>query len=275
MADLYAVVGNPIKHSKSPAIHGQFAQQTQEAVDYTKLLAPLDNFSGFVRDFFAQGGKGLNVTVPFKEQAWELSQRLSPAAQLAGAVNTLYLNDAGELCGDNTDGVGMVRDIIVNQGCEIAGKRVLILGAGGAVRGVLQPVIAQAPAAITIANRTASKAEALADLVHELMPVSACGYPDLEGQTFDVVINGTSASLGGSLPSLPANLLAPNAWVYDMMYGAEPTIFMAWAADHGADKTIDGLGMLVEQAAESFNIWRGVRPDSAPVLASLRQELTV
>ena len=274
MTDRYAVFGNPIKHSKSPQIHAAFAKSTDQDLTYEAICVPEDSFTAHVESFLSEQGKGLNITIPFKQQAWELAEVLSPRAELAGAVNTLYRNQQGQLCGDNTDGVGMVRDIVRNHGGQLRDKRVLILGAGGAVRGVLQPVLEQQPATLVIANRTASKAEDLAELVKDLGAVKGCGYDTLQGQCFDIVINGTAASLQGEVPPLPDDLLAENAWCYDMMYAAEPTAFCLWAEAHGADKAIDGLGMLVEQAAQSFLIWRGVEPDSQSVIQQIRQSLT-
>ena len=270
--DQYQVLGNPIKQSKSPAIHAAFADNTLQDLEYSAQLVAESNFEAYVKDFFAKGGKGLNITVPFKQRAFALAKHPSAAAALAAAANTLWCNASGEICADNTDGVGMVRDMTVNLGGELIGKRVLILGAGGAVRGVLEPVLAQQPSLVVIANRTLSKAEELAQAVQHLGKVEACGFTEVEGQ-FDWVINGTSASLSGDLPPLPAGILAAGARTYDMMYGAEPTVFSQWALEQGAAQADDGLGMLVEQAAESFTIWRGVRPQTAQVLAGLRAQL--
>jgi shikimate dehydrogenase len=272
--DLYAVVGNPIHHSKSPKIHGEFAVQANEALEYSAIQAPLDGFSDTVQSFFKSGGKGLNITVPFKEQAWQLSAELSERARLAGAVNTLYLNDKGEICGENTDGIGLVRDLTLNHKVELKGKRILILGAGGAVRGVLLPLLKEHPESITIANRTVSKAEQLTELFtgHDLIKpgkLTACGFTDLN-QPFDIIINGTSASLQGDLPPLPDIIVADSTVAYDMMYSPETTIFNRWAEKQGATMMLDGLGMLVEQAAESFFIWRDVRVNTGPVLNILR-----
>jgi len=273
MTDRYAVFGNPIMHSKSPLIHTAFARQTSEALKYDAILVAEDDFSEAVGNFLGGVGKGLNVTIPFKEEAWALAQQHSARAKLAGAVNTLYRNAQGELCGDNTDGVGLVTDITVNHGGEIRGKTLLILGAGGAVRGVLEPILAQQPARLVIANRTLARAENLVELFADYGDIEASGFADLEGQKFDLVINGTAASLQGEVPPLPDGLLNSGAWCYDMMYGAEPTAFNVWALDHGAEKALDGLGMLVEQAAESFSIWRGSRPDTSEVIQELRHQL--
>lgn len=269
--DRYGVFGNPIGHSKSPQIHRLFAQQTGQALSYEPLLAPLEGFARFARDFFISG-RGANVTVPFKEEAYRLADQLSERAQRAGAVNTLKKLEDGTLLGDNTDGIGLVRDLLDNAGVVLQGKRILLLGAGGAVRGVLEPLLAQRPAELVIANRTLSKAQQLAGEFAELGQLSACAFDQLAGP-FDVIINGTSASLGGALPPLDDSLIGSgDTLCYDMMYGAGPTPFCAWAASHHA-QTRDGLGMLVEQAAAAFEIWRGVRPETAAVLAQLRGQL--
>jgi shikimate dehydrogenase len=278
--DQYQVLGNPIKHSKSPAIHKVFVDQTAQDMEYSAQLVAEDDFETYVQEFFSTDGKegskvkgkGLNITVPFKQRAFALAKHPSAAASLAEAANTLWCNADGELCADNTDGVGMVRDITANLAGSLAGKRVLILGAGGAVRGVLEPVLAQNPSELVIANRTVSKAQDLAKAVQHLGKVSACGFTQVTGQ-FDWIINGTSASLSGDLPPLPAGILAQGARTYDMMYGAEPTVFSQWAKQQGATQADDGLGMLVEQAAEAFTIWRGVRPQTQQVLADLRAQL--
>ncbi|MCY1391211.1 Shikimate dehydrogenase (NADP(+)) [compost metagenome] len=270
--DRYVVFGNPIGHSKSPLIHRLFAEQTGQQLDYSALLAPLDDFTAFARAFFQQG-RGANVTVPFKEEAFHLADSLTPRAQRAGAVNTLSKLADGSLQGDNTDGAGLVRDLTVNAGTSLTGKRILLLGAGGAVRGVLEPLLAEKPSSLVIANRTVEKAEMLAELFGDLGPVSASGFNWL-AEPVDLIINATSASLAGELPPINASLIQPGHTVcYDMMYGKEPTPFCAWASEHRAARVFDGLGMLAEQAAEAFFIWRGVRPDTAPVLAELRRLL--
>ncbi|MEX6500573.1 shikimate dehydrogenase [Pseudomonas zhanjiangensis] len=270
--DRYGVFGNPIGHSKSPLIHRLFAEQTGQQLSYEALLAPLEDFPGFARAFFVEG-KGANVTVPFKEQAFQLADSLSARARRAGAVNTLKKLDDGSLLGDNTDGAGLVRDLKVNAGFDLRGKRVLLLGAGGAVRGVLEPLLAERPASLVIANRTVEKAEQLAAEFADLGPVVASGFDWIDAPV-DLIVNGTSASLAGELPPIAASLIEPGrSLCYDMMYGKEPTAFNRWAAEQGAARTLDGLGMLVEQAAEAFYLWRGVRPDSAPVLAELRRQL--
>lgn len=270
MTDRYCVFGHPVGHSKSPAIHAAFAAQTGEPIEYTAIEAPLDDFAGAWRRFTAEGGRGANVTVPFKEEAFRLCDTLSERARRAGAVNTLILGGNGLTYGDTTDGVGLVRDL-VGHGVALRGARVLVLGAGGAVRGVLEPLLAEAPASLFVANRTAEKAAGLAADFHDLGEIEGGGFDAVAGP-FDLVINGTSASLAGDLPPLPDDLFAPGATAYDMMYGAEPTVFLRWAAVRGA-RPLDGLGMLVEQAAESFFQWRGKRPETAPVRERLRQAL--
>lgn len=272
MTDQYAVFGNPINHSKSPNIHRQFAEQTGQDMHYSKQLVNEGEFNSSAEAFFAQGGKGLNITVPFKLDAYHFAQILTPRAQRAGAVNTLALQNDGTILGDNTDGIGMVHDMH-NLGWELRDKRILVLGAGGAVRGVLQPLLAEHPQQVVIANRTFVKAEELEKQFHDLGNIQARSFEDLNGQQFDIVINGTSASLSGDLPPLPANLLASNACCYDMMYGSEPTVFMQWAIQQGAVNVADGLGMLVGQAAEAFYIWRHIRPEVIPVIMSMRHQL--
>ena len=270
--DNYAVMGNPIAHSKSPRIHALFAEQTGEPVHYEAIQVDPGGFSQAVGNFDASGGKGLNITVPFKQEAWELVNERSERAERAGAVNTIRFGD-GKLFGDNTDGIGLVNDLLNNQ-IEIRDRRVLLMGAGGAARGVLAPLLEQHPAQLVIANRTAEKARDLAAAFGDLGPVEGCGFEALQNKQFDVVINATAASLQGELPPLPDALLAVDACCYDMMYGSEPTPFMQWATQHGARQVLDGLGMLVEQAAESFYVWRGVRPETRPVIEQLRKELS-
>lgn len=272
MTDQYVVFGNPIGHSKSPLIHRLFAEQTGQVLEYTTALAPLDDFTAFATAFFRHG-RGANVTVPFKEQAFRLADSLTERAQRAGAVNTLIKLPDGGLRGDNTDGAGLVRDLTVNHGVTLKGKRVLVLGAGGAVRGALEPLLAEQPEVIVIANRTVEKAEQLAKEFSDLGPVFPSGFDWLE-EPVDIIINATSASLSGELPAIASGLIQPGeTFCYDMMYGNEPTAFCRWAAEHKAGHAVDGLGMLVEQAAEAFLQWRGVRPESAPVLAELRRLL--
>ncbi len=264
MPERYAVIGHPVAHSKSPWIHAQFARATGEDIAYEAVDAPPEGFVAAVEKFRAGGGKGLNVTLPFKAQAFRYCAGSSARATAAQAVNTLVL-DRGQPFGDNTDGVGLLRDLTVNLGRRVAGAQVLLLGAGGAARGVLAPLAEAGAAGIVIANRTLARAEALAAGVPG---VAVCGFETLAGRAFDLVVNATSAGLGGELPRLPPGLFRPGALAYDMMYGRD-TEFLAMARAAGA-ATSDGLGMLVEQAAESFLVWRGVRPDTRAVLAALR-----
>ena len=273
MTDRYAVIGNPVAHSRSPRIHAEFARATGEDLAYEAILAPLEGFAAAVAAFRAAGGRGLNVTVPFKLEAYRLASRRTPRAEQAGAVNTLSFVGEDAL-GDNTDGVGLVRDLEANLGAAIAGHRVLLLGAGGAARGVLFPLLGRRPAALTIANRTGSRAVELAALAAARRHACAgIGFPELAGQAFDIVVNSTSASLSGEAPELPAGVFAPGSLAYDMVYGQGVTPFLAAARADGATRIADGLGMLVEQAAESFLVWRGVRPETAPVIRLLAAEL--
>jgi shikimate dehydrogenase len=266
--DRYAVMGNPIAHSKSPAIHTAFARQTGQSLEYTAIRVEPGGFPEAVQTFRAQGGRGLNVTVPFKEDAYLLAETRSERAERARAVNTLVLPETGPLHGDNTDGVGLVRDLTANHSVALAGQAILLLGAGGAARGVLGPLLAAGPERVFVANRTASRAVELAGALADLGEVQGGGFDEVEG-AFDLIINATAASLAGELPPL-ADATADGAVCYDLMYAAEPTPFMRWAAERGAARTLDGLGMLVEQAAESFHVWRGVRPDTLPVIEALR-----
>ncbi|CAM3030241.1 shikimate dehydrogenase [Shewanella amazonensis] len=269
MTDRFAVFGNPISHSKSPQIHAMFAKETGQTLTYEAILAPLDGFAEAVTAFMAAGGCGANVTVPFKEQAFTLCDELSDDARIAGAVNTLIKLPDGRLRGDNTDGMGLVADLI-RHGVELNNKRVLLVGAGGAARGALLPLV-RAGAKLTISNRTLSKAEALAALCPKVN-VEVISGSHIRSP-FDVIINSTSASLSGDLPVIAANAIDNQTVCYDMMYGAKPTVFNEWARSLGAKICIDGLGMLVGQAAESFYLWRRVRPNAAPVLQTLRQSL--
>ncbi|MFD1216730.1 shikimate dehydrogenase [Microbulbifer celer] len=271
MTDRYAVIGNPIKQSMSPDIHGAFARETAQDMEYGKLFAEVDGFKPVVDKFFADGGKGLNITAPFKLDAFDYADSLSERARTAGAVNTLALQNDGTLLGDNTDGPGLVSDIVNNLGWKIAGQKVLVLGAGGATRGTLLPLLKQQPAQLHIANRTAHKAQQLAEDFSGYGAITASGL-DAVPEGFDLVINASAASLSGELPPLSPRALAEGCCAYDMVYGAQPTPFMRWAAELGAEVS-DGLGMLVGQAAESFALWRGVRPQVAPVLTMLRDRL--
>ncbi len=270
--DQYAVIGNPINHSKSPLIHRSFAYQTGQTLAYKTILVSTDIgvFTKAVQTFQQSGGKGLNVTIPFKQQAWEIAQQRTSRAEQAGALNTLWFDEHGTIYGDNTDGVGLVRDLTVNYRFALRDKKILIMGAGGAVRGILEPILAENPANCSIVNRTVSKVQALADLFPRINVIS---YDALQGE-YDLIINGTSASLQSQLPPLPdKGLILNKTWCYDMMYGVNDTLFIQWAKQHGVAKAIDGLGMLVEQAAESFYLWRHVRPETAGVIQKLRMTL--
>ena len=277
MTDFYAVIGNPIEHSKSPVIHHAFAQLTHQDIQYERVLAPLDGFTETVHGLISHDFQGANVTVPFKLEAYAMANQLTERAQDAGAVNTLIFTPQG-IVGDNTDGVGLVRDITQNIGVSFAGKRVLLIGAGGASEGVLHPILAEQPALLIITNRTLDKALNMVKRVEArdemlFVSVNAYAFDDLAGQQFDIVINATSAGLSDSQLPLPASIFAPNALAYDMMYG-RVTPFMAFARQHGAS-VFDGLGMLVEQAAEAFFVWRGVRPPTAPVIEMFKQQAKV
>jgi shikimate dehydrogenase len=266
---LYAVMGNPIDHSLSPQIHAMFAQQCGIRLDYRRIHVDVGGFPQAVDSFRAEGGQGLNVTVPFKIEAWELADERTDRAQVAGAANTLWFTN-DRIHADNTDGAGMCRDITVNLGFPVAGRSVLVIGAGGAVRGVLGPLLDEGPSGVMIANRSVDRAELLAGVFSDRARMETGGFDALPGRSFDLVVNGTSASLQGELPPLPDGLFTEGALAYDMMYGSAPTLFLRWAADHGAARTADGLGMLVEQAAESFHVWHGRRPDTGPVIEKLR-----
>jgi shikimate dehydrogenase len=273
MTDRYAVIGNPIAHSKSPAIHAAFAAQTAQDLSYEALLAPLDRFADAVAAFRASGGRGMNITVPFKEEAWRLADRLTDRARLAGAVNTFVFGD--DVLGDNTDGAGLVRDL-ETLGCRLPGARVLLLGAGGAARGVILPLLDAGVARLFVANRTADKAHALQAEFAGLDArgaLGAGGWQEAADAPYDVVINATSASLSDEAPPLPAGLYAPGSLAYDMVYGRGLTAYLKQAREQGAARLADGLGMLVEQAAEAFALWRGVRPGTAAVRATLRAAL--
>jgi shikimate dehydrogenase len=271
MTDLYAVIGNPVEHSRSPLIHAEFARQTRQPVSYGKLYAEIAGFEAVVQRFREEGGRGVNVTVPFKHRAYALASIRSRRAEEAQAVNTLSF-EADGIKADNTDGVGLVRDLTRNLGCAIQNRRVLVMGAGGAAYGVCGPLLDAGPATLVVANRTPDKAMDLATRFAGLFPaapeVTGAGYAELEGREFDLVINATSAGLSGEMPALPAGVFAPGALAYDLVYGKD-TPFLALAARAGA-RAADGLGMLVEQAAESFYLWRGMRPDTAPVIELLR-----
>lgn len=269
--DRYAVIGNPVAHSKSPEIHAWFAAQTAQDLIYERLLAPMEGFADTVRAFIHGGGRGANVTVPFKLEAYALANVLSERAQAAGAVNTLSF-DSDRIVGDNTDGVGLVTDIVSNAGMVLRGKRVLLLGAGGAARGVVLPLLSEHPAQLMIANRTKSKAlDLAAHFSNRQNNLKAAAFSELN-EPFDIIINATSASLADEVPAIPISLFNDRVFAYDMMYGAQLTSFLRLASSRGATPR-DGLGMLVEQAAESFFVWRGLRPATAPVYARLRASL--
>lgn len=270
MTDRYAVFGNPIAQSKSPRIHQLFAEASAQDLDYVAQLVAPDQFEVAAEKFFAEGGLGLNITLPFKQDAYAFARRLSAPARVAGAVNTLA-REGNDIVGYNTDGAGLLHDLQARLRWPVANKRVLILGAGGAVRGVLGPLLDASPALLVIANRTHAKAEQLARGFEGYGPIQACQMDALK-QPFDLIINGTSASLGNQAIELPEGILNESSFCYDMVYGAQPTAFMLWAQAHGASAA-DGLGMLVAQAAESFRIWRGVMPDFVKVVATLRAEM--
>jgi len=262
----YGVMGHPIQHSWSPKIHQLFATQTNQQLIYQAILVPLDGFAQALDDFQAQGGKGLNVTLPFKQQAYQCVDVLSERAKLACAINTIQFNSDGSRLGDNTDGVGFIRDVTLNYKFPILNKRVLVLGAGGAVRGIIDPLLKQSPKLMVIANRTEENAHALVTQSDKRSSnIQACSLSELAQFEFDLIINGTSASLLGDDIDLPGNILSAHAYCYDMVYGKGATPFMQWALKNNAAIVSDGLGMLIEQAAESFYIWRGIRPDTQAV----------
>ena len=274
MTDRYAVIGNPVAHSRSPEIHAMFARQTAQNMEYIRLLSPLDGFRATVESFVAEGGRGANVTVPFKLEAFDLAHLASARAKAARAANFLNF-DEGRIQADNTDGCGLLRDITVNLDFGIRGMRVLLMGAGGAAQGVLLPLLEEHPALLTIVNRTPEKAVRLAESARHMAAagqtvVSGVGYSELRGKHFDLVINGTSSSLSNERPPLPEGLFTQGSLAYEMMYGKGLTPFLTYAAEQGASRMADGLGMLVEQAAESFRLWRGVEPQTRPVIEALR-----
>lgn len=270
MTDRYAVIGNPIHHSKSPFIHSEFARQTQQDICYEALLSPLDQFATTVRSFQNQGGQGLNVTLPFKVEAFRLATQLTERAQLAQAVNTLQFCGNNEILGDNTDGAGLVRDIEVNQAVAIRNKNILLMGAGGAARGVILPLLRLEPNQLTIANRTLDKAIELQQQFAHFGNIRSASYQELAQEKFDIIINATSASLANELPALTPNVFAMQTLAYDMMYGRQLTPFLQFAQHNGVSRLVDGIGMLVEQAAESFYLWRGIRPETKTVIHMLR-----
>jgi len=271
MTDQYAVIGNPIAHSKSPLIHQAFAKQCDQDLSYIAELIPLNDLIQRIKHLQQQGFKGLNVTVPFKEQVWQYIENKSERAKLAGAVNTIIFNKDGSIYGDNTDGIGLCRDLIKNQSVALSQRRILLLGAGGAARGVIQPLLSYQPSELIIANRTVGKAQTLATLFADFGPIEASPFEAITGQ-FDIIINATAASLHGEVPPIPSSVLSPNTCCYDMMYAEGDTAFTQWAKAHNVIHTIDGLGMLIEQAAEAFYLWRGVKPDTQDVINLIRQQ---
>ena len=272
MTDRYAVIGNPIAHSKSPVIHAAFAASTGQDMSYERLLAPLDGFRATVASFAAEGGRGLNVTIPFKREAFAVAAATTERAKLAGAVNTLRrVGDAWQA--DNTDGLGFVRDLVANAGADPRGQAVAILGAGGAVRGIVKPILDAGAASVTVSNRTMAKADEIVATFARYGAIDAVAPDALAARRYGIVVNATSLGMGGAeVDAFPfdAAIFAPDAFAYDLIYSDAPTAFMRWAQRHGATRVRDGLGMLIEQAAESFALWRGVRPATKPVFALMR-----
>ena len=271
VTDQYGVVGHPVAHSWSPFIHGLFGRETGQAMSYRLYDFTPDEFHERVREFFRQGGRGLNITLPHKIAAVDVADDLTARAAHAGAVNTFAVRNDGSILGDNTDGTGLVRDLCDNQGIVITHRRILMIGAGGAARGVLAPLLALSPAEITIANRTAERAESLARSFEKLGKTHGVGFRYITGGAYDLIINATSASLSGDIPAIPPAVVGPDTVCYDMAYGKSDTPFVRWATKLGCSRSLQGWGMLVEQAAESFRIWRGVRPATAPVLEALKE----
>jgi len=266
LKDQYAVIGNPIEHSKSPDIHLLFADQTGEQLNYEKLLSDEDKFSQTATDFFSNGGKGLNVTVPFKNDACKFVDELTDYAKNAGAVNTIYKDESGKFIGANTDGIGLLRDLKKSLRVQIINKKILIVGAGGATQGIVEPLLQERPSELIIANRTVSKAQAIAEqfksFANNNSSVKACALNEVPKYAFDLVLHATSAGLQGNNVELPVEIIGPNTCCYDLLYSDQDTPFMIWAKNNGAEKVVDGFGMLLEQAAEAFYIWRGQRPDT-------------
>ena len=269
--DQYGVAGHPVAHSWSPFIHGIFAKETGQSMVYRLYDFTPEEFRERVVGFFQGGGRGLNVTLPHKVAAVDVANELTPRAARAQAVNTLALQGDGRLLGDNTDGAGLVRDLCDNFNVVITRRRILVIGAGGATRGVIAPLMALEPLELIIANRTAEKARTLAGDFQDLGPVSGVGFAYVPGGTFDVIINATSASLSGEVPDIPVGVIGEDTVCYDMAYGKADTAFTQWAVQQGCSHALQGWGMLVEQAAESFRVWRGVRPPTGPVLTALKE----
>ena len=271
--DHYCVFGNPVAHSRSPQIHAAFARQTGENIDYCAIEVPTDAFAEYVLAFRDRGGKGASVTLPFKLEAHALCDKLGPRADISGTVNTLRFLADGSIHGENTDGSGLVRDLESNQRVSLHSINILLLGAGGAARAVVPALLQSQPQSLFVANRTPEKALAIAERFKSTGCIAGGAFADANSRRFDLIINATAASLGGEVPPLAGRILGENTCCYDMMYGREPTTFLRWAAAQGAGKCVDGLGMLVEQAAEAFQIWRGIRPTTGPVLAALRESM--
>ena len=271
--DQYGVFGHPVSHSLSPFIHGVFARDTGQQMSYRTYDVAPEEFTTRVQEFFADGGRGLNITLPHKVAAVETAQELTARAAHAAAVNTLALQDDNIVLGDNTDGAGLVRDLCDNLRIVITQRRLLVLGAGGATRGVLAPILALEPAIVVIANRTPERAEALAAAFADLGVTQGVGFVHVGDTPFDLIINATSASLSGDIPPIPAGALGPETVCYDLAYGRSAMAFVRWAKHSGCRRAVQGLGMLVEQAAESFRLWRGVRPETAPVIAALKERV--
>ena len=269
--DKYAVIGNPVKHSLSPTIHGIFAQQTKQDLEYGKILAPLDRFNDTVTEFIQAGGKGINITVPFKVEAYQLANDHSALARQAGAANTLLFRDDGSIYADNTDGVGLVQDLTHNHHFCLRGKRILVIGAGGAARNIIGALLAQAPQQVMVSNRTESKAQALVTQFELHGTITACALNALDTQAFDLIINASSAGLTGDFPPLSTALINQHTWCYDLVYTRDrsQTAFLHWAAPSKPAMMLDGLGMLVEQAASAFALWRGIHPKTTVVIKQL------
>lgn len=265
MTDLYGVIGHPIAHSKSPIIHGQFAEQTEQNIDYAAFDVAPEDLRTELERFVAEGFKGLNVTVPHKSTVIDLLDELSERADVAGAVNTISIDEEGRLSGENTDGLGLVRDLQENLEIGLEGLQILILGAGGATRGIVPVLLEAEPERVLIANRTPDKARLLADEFSDLGQLSSCAFDELGGQQFDLILNATSAGLDGNVPPFPGSIITPDVVCYDLSYAMSDTPFLSWALQRGAEQAHQGWGMLIEQAAESFFIWRGVRPDTRAV----------
>jgi len=268
--DRYGVMGHPISHSKSPVIHARFAEQTGQSIVYRAIDVLPGDFARAIAAFHAEDGKGLSITLPFKEEAKDLMDTLTPRAQRANAVNTIRFDDAGGKHGDNTDGIGLIRDLEENR-IPVSNRRVLLLGAGGAARGIVGPLLDEGPHELMVANRTPEKAVKLVRQFASDGPIRGCGLDELGSASFDLIINATSASLSGEVPAIADTVLRPRGWCYDLMYDiSQPTAFVRWGRQRGASQSVDGLGMLVEQAAEAFYLWRGIRPHTHPVIAALR-----